>query len=163
MTLQDDQTNLLCSWDSAVCVGKESDYKTLQSCSEPSPEPEGWPDTAAAPGTEVEGKGGSGAWTTPEGPHLTNTQINFPLRGTAGSWQALPRPTSLLRDSRAKGLSGHISSIPMTITIRHISTTQEEAPAFIFCIINLCDLPVASGRASPCSAYPPLSPCCPSV
>lgn len=163
MTLQDDQTNLLCSWDSAVCGGEESDYKTLWSCSEPCPEPEGWPDTAAAPGTEVEAKGGSGAWTIPEGPRLTNTQTNFPLRGTAGSWQALPCPTSLLRDSRTKGLSGHISSSLMTVTIRHISTTQEEAPAFIFYIVNLCDLPVASGRASPCSACPPLSPCCPSV
>lgn len=102
MTLQDDQTNLLCPWDSAVCGGEESDYKTFQASSEPSPEPEGWPDTAAAPGTEVEGKGASEGWTIAKGPHLTNTQTNFPLRGTSRSWQALPSPTSLLQDSRGK-------------------------------------------------------------
>lgn len=58
--------------------------------------------TAAAPGTEVEGKGGSGAWTIPEGPLLTNTHADFPLRGSSRSWQALTCPTSLLQDSRGK-------------------------------------------------------------
>lgn len=50
------------SLGSAVCGGEASNRRALQVCSEPSPEPEGWPGTVAIQGTEVEGKGGSRAW-----------------------------------------------------------------------------------------------------
>lgn len=41
------------------------------------------------------------------------------------------------RTPGVKGLSEHISSIPRTVTTRHISTMQEEVLAFIPCVASL--------------------------
>lgn len=90
----------------------------------------------------------------------------------SGDLQELASPhmlnTLAPRIPGAKGLSGHISSNSRTVTIRHISPAQEEAPAFIPCIVshvlvNICNLPGAADRASPCSACPPQGPHCPTV
>lgn len=50
MTLQEIQADLFCPCNSTACRGGARDHKALRACVEPSPEPEGWPGTAAPQG-----------------------------------------------------------------------------------------------------------------
>lgn len=74
------------SLGSEVCGGEASNHRALQVCSEPSPEPEGWPGTVAIRGTEVRGAAEPG----PSG-ESPPSQHSSPLvpRGTSRSWQTV--------------------------------------------------------------------------